>query len=48
MVPTKTAKKILEKESKQLRDYELALIISPEIADEALDSAIDKINQFIN
>ena len=50
MVPTKTAKKakkILEVESKQPRDYELVLIISPEIADEALDSTIDRINQFI-
>ena len=47
MVPTKTAKKILEAEPKQLRDYELVLIISPEIADDSLDSTIDKISQFI-
>lgn len=44
------AKKISEKplvEEKQLRDYELVFIISPEVADEALDTAIDNISQFI-
>jgi small subunit ribosomal protein S6 len=46
-MPTKTAKKVLEVEDKQLRDYELVLIISPEIADEALDSTIDRVSQFI-
>ena len=46
-MPTKTAKKVIEIEDKQLRDYELVLIISPEIADEALDSTIDRISQFI-
>ena len=47
MVSTKTAKKALEAEDKQLRDYELVLIISPEIADEALETTIDKVSRFI-
>ena len=47
MMPTKTAKKVIEIEDKQLRDYELVLIISSEIADEALDSTIDRVSQFI-
>ncbi len=32
---------------KQLRDYELTVIISPEVADDALDSVIDNISRFI-
>ncbi len=47
MARTTTLKKAPEVESKQLRDYELILIISPEIADENLDTTIDKISQFI-
>ena len=43
MVP----KQALKKEDKQLRDYELVLIISPEVMDEALDTTLDKVNQFI-
>jgi len=34
-------------EDMQLRDYEMVLIISPEIVDEALDTAISRISQFI-
>jgi len=34
-------------EDKELRDYELVIIISPEFADEALNTTIDNINQFI-
>ena len=30
-----------------MRDYELALIISPEIVDEALDTTINKVSHFI-
>ena len=30
-----------------MRDYELVLIISPEIAEEDVPSAIDKVSQFI-
>ena len=43
-------KRVSEKrvvEEKQLRDYELVSIISPEVADEALDTTIDNISQFI-
>ena len=43
----KVAKKTLKVEDKQLRDYELVLIISPEIADEALDTTIDSVSQLI-
>jgi len=34
-------------EDKQLHDYELAVIISPEVGDEALDSVIDNVSRFI-
>jgi len=34
-------------EDKQLRDYELVLIISPAVEDEKFDTTIDKISQFI-
>lgn len=46
-----TAKKVPEKalnaEDKQLHNYELVLIVSPEIMDEALDTTMDNISQFI-
>jgi len=45
---TKKASKEAEKvEEEQLRDYEMVLIISPEVVDEALDTAIDNISRFI-
>ena len=47
MVAKKVSEKVLTVEDKQLRNYELVLIISPEIADEALDTTIDNISQFI-
>ncbi len=40
-------KKALKVEDKQLRDYELVLIISPEVEEEKLNATIDNINQFI-
>ncbi|MBA7636032.1 30S ribosomal protein S6 [subsurface metagenome] len=43
MVP----KKELKGEDKQQRDYELVLIVSPEVTDEALDATIDNVSQFI-
>ena len=43
MVPKKESKV----EDKQQRDYELVLIVSPEIVDETLDTTIDKVGQFI-
>ena len=40
-------KETVEIEDKRLQDYELVYIISPEVADEALESRIESINQFI-
>ncbi len=34
-------------EEKKLKDYELVYIVSPDIADEALESKVNGINQFI-
>ena len=39
--------KALKIEDEELRDYELVLIFSPEIASESLDTAIGKVSQFI-
>lgn len=47
MTPAKIAKKAPEAEDQQLRDYEMVLIVNPEIMDEALDNTIDKISKFI-
>jgi len=47
MVSKKPPKKAPRVEDKQLRDYELVLIISPEIEDEKFDTTIDKVSQFI-
>ena len=40
-------KEALAVEDKQLRDYELVLVISPEVVDEALETTIDNVSQFI-
>ena len=37
----------LKVEDKGLRDYELVVIISPEVAEENLDTTIDSVSQFI-
>jgi len=47
MVAKKVSEKALTVEDKQLHDYEMVLIISPEIADEALDTTIDNVSRFI-
>ncbi len=39
--------KVSIKEGEQLRDYELTLVISPEIVDEGLEAAIDNVSQFV-
>ena len=39
---------MVTKEDKQLRDYELVVIISPEVADDALDGVIDDISRFVS
>jgi small subunit ribosomal protein S6 len=38
---------MVSQEDKQLRDYELVVIISPEVADEAVNSVVDGVSQFI-
>ena len=38
---------MVSQEDKQLRDYELVVIINPEVIDEALDSVVDNVSQFI-
>ncbi len=47
MVSKRTPKKVLKVEDKQLRDYELVLIISPEVVEEALDTTIDNVTKLI-
>ena len=44
---TRTAEQVLKAEDGQLRDYELLLIISPEVVDEELETEVDKISQII-
>ncbi len=39
--------KTLVVEEEQLRDYELVLVFSPEVVEDALDAAMTKVNQFI-
>ncbi len=46
-VSKRASKKVLKVEDKQLRDYELVLIISPEVEEEKLNATIDNISQFI-
>lgn len=41
------SKEALKVEDKQLRDYELVLVISPEVTDKVLDTTIDSVSQFI-
>jgi small subunit ribosomal protein S6 len=48
MVAKEVSEQKLETEDGLLRDYELVLIISPEVVDEALETRIDNISQFIN
>ena len=47
MVTKQVSKKAVEKEVEQLRNYEMVFIISPEVTDEKLDAAIDKISRSI-
>ncbi len=37
----------LKVEDKQLRDYELVFIVSPEVEDEALEATVDSVSQYI-
>ena len=43
----RVTKKALKVEDKKLRDYELVLIISPEVAQEKYDTIIENISRFI-
>ena len=47
MTPRKAAKKAAKVEEKQLRDYELVVIISPEVTDENVDTTVERVSQFI-
>ena len=47
MTAKKVSEKVVNTEDKQLHNYELVLIISPEVMEEALDTAMDNISQFI-
>jgi len=47
MVSKRVSKKPVKAEDTQLRDYELILIINPEVVDEALDTTIDNVNKLI-
>ena len=47
MVPRKVAEKASKVEKEQLRDYELVLIVSPEVVDEAFSTTIDNVSQLI-
>ena len=47
MVSEESSKQASEVEDAELRDYELVVIISPEVEGEKLEAAIDNISQFI-
>ena len=47
MVAKGSARRALKAEIKQLRNYELLLIVSPEVLDEELEGRVDKISQII-
>ena len=41
------ADKVVTEENEQLRDYELVLVISPQVAEEEFEATVDKVSQFI-
>jgi len=47
MASQNNSKEELQVEDKQLRDYELVFIISPEVSEETLEAAVGSVNQFI-
>ncbi len=47
MVAKRASKQALKAEEVELRDYELVVIISPEVMDEKLDAIVDNISKFI-
>ena len=47
MATKRVSKKALKTEDEQLHDYELVLIISPEVVDEKLETTLDNVSRFI-
>ena len=47
MASNNKSNEALRVEDKQLRDYELVFIVSPEVGDDALDATVGSVNQFI-
>ena len=47
MVVKKVSRKVSKAEDERLRDYEMVLIISPEVVDEKFEGIIDNISRFI-
>ena len=47
MVSRRISEEALKVEDKQLRDYELIMIISPEVVEEKFDATIDSVSRFI-
>ena len=47
MASNNNNEKALKVEDGQLRDYELVFIISPEVEDEAIETRVDNLSQFI-
>ena len=43
----KASKKVSKTADKKPRDYELVLVVSPDVMDEVFEAAIDKISKFI-
>jgi len=48
MTAKRVSEKVVKAEDKQLHNYELVLILSPEIMDEALATKMDDVSQFIS
>lgn len=46
-MPKRVSAEAVKQEDKPLHDYELILIISPEIKDEDFDTTLDKVSRFI-
>ena len=47
MVAKKVSKKASKVEDEQLRDYEMILIISPDVVDDKFGATVDNVSQFI-
>jgi len=47
MTAKKAPEEVVNAEDKQLRNYELMLIVSPEVMDESLDATVDRVSRLI-